>query len=559
MHSIWFKDISNNLLFKKKSLSILVRYISSSLLKKEKFNEVFPDDIVNDTYPRIVFISVSDGNMQAKVFVGCSQGILSAINKSINKIVAFFPGNICSVKVDFVNESYNNITLDAEQIINIKYNLLGLANDDMREIVILNEEIIYNKLFHDEGVVNPSYCELYFKDKFKLFMDEVDKNTNSWSSFTTKSFYIDGDGIVELYRGHKLSSELTKKNIKCSLDKAGKYLISSIDSKGKFNYIYDPIRNQNSLQYNMLRHCGTVYSLLELYELFKDTKFLDAAVLGIQYLMDFMKPVTIKDVQTVCLIEHNAIRLGGNGLALLALAKYTKLTKDYQYKETMENLAKWIKHSQDSNGNFSIHKQSALTDEVSDYRSDYYPGEAIFALLRLYEIDSNYEWVDVSTKAVDYIINNLAEETIQNHHHWFMYSLNELYSIVPDKKYVEHSQKIANAIIDFQVKDTPSLDMIGCFGNISSTSTATRIEGLLADYKLCQKANYDSELQRIMETIKLGISFQLQTQYATESAMYFINPQWVLGAFAQSFTEPSIRIDYIQHNISALVNFYNTL
>jgi hypothetical protein len=38
--------------------------------------------------------------------------------------------------------------------------------------------------------------------------------------------------------------------------------------------------------------------------------------------------------------------------------------------------------------------------------------------------------------------------------------------------------------------------------------------------------------------------------------MYFDDPQRVIGAFRESLTSPVVRIDTVQHNISALLSLY---
>ena len=64
------------------------------------------------------------------------------------------------------------------------------------------------------------------------------------------------------------------------------------------------------------------------------------------------------------------------------------------------------------------------------------------------------------------------------------------------------------------------------------------------------------EAIRILDTLQLGVRFQLQTQFRPESVMYLDNPQRAMGGFHASLTDYEIRNDYVQHNISALLAFY---
>ena len=62
-----------------------------------------------------------------------------------------------------------------------------------------------------------------------------------------------------------------------------------------------------------------------------------------------------------------------------------------------------------------------------------------------------------------------------------------------------------------------------------------------------------------MAAIRLGVAFQLQTQFRPESVLYVSDPQRALGGFRRSLTNYEIRIDYVQHNISSLLGLYRIL
>src|SRR3989344_1912810 len=46
----------------------------------------------------------------------------------------------------------------------------------------------------------------------------------------------------------------------------GDYLLRHLDARGQFDYRYEPLTDKVAADYNILRHAGTTYSLLELYE-----------------------------------------------------------------------------------------------------------------------------------------------------------------------------------------------------------------------------------------------------------------------------------------------------
>ena len=73
-----------------------------------------------------------------------------------------------------------------------------------------------------------------------------------------------------------------------------------------------------------------------------------------------------------------------------------------------------------------------LPGKASDFISDYYPGEALYALMKLYRSDGNRRWLEAARRGVDWIIQvRDADKSIGQltHDHWLMYALRELYAV----------------------------------------------------------------------------------------------------------------------------------
>jgi len=123
--------------------------------------------------------------------------------------------------------------------------------------------------------------------------------------------------------------------------------------------------------------------------------------------------------------------------------------------------------------------------------------------------------------------------------------------------YLDHALRIARAIVQSQNQDPVYPDWRGSYYRPPrSTPTATRMEGLYAAYQLARDFGDWQEAKTILESIQLGIAFQLQTQFRPESVLYLKDPQRALGGVHRSLTNFEIRIDYVQHNISSLLGLY---
>lgn len=325
----------------------------------------------------------------------------------------------------------------------------------------------------------------------------------------------------------------------------GGYLVSHMHEDGSFVYEYDPVSGKTSDDYNILRHAGTTYSLFELYEATGDKKYLDAGERALTYLIDHVIPCP-NIPEAACVEELGEIKLGGNGLAVLAFAKHAEVTGNKNHLSLAGRLAQWIVGVQSPSGEFTIHKMT-VGGGIDDFVSEYYPGEAMFGLAKLSEVTGERAWLDAAHKAAGWMIasrEGIATENLP-HDHWFLYALNELHKDKPEPTYVDHAKKLTEAIAAAQHQGLTGdkADWNGGYYNPPrSTPTATRNEGLGAAYELFVRAGEAAYAQVAKDAMEHGIAFTLRTQDKN-------------GGFHESLDEYAIRIDYVQHNISALLAF----
>lgn len=366
----------------------------------------------------------------------------------------------------------------------------------------------------------------------------------------TKALYTAGAGILLLaiaaVTRSSFSASLSESKYLSAAQAGGDYLVAAMYDDGSFAYEYDPGTDEVSDGYNILRHAGTAYSLLELYEATNDQKYLASGEKAIAYLID--QVISCPMIPAAACVEEDAeVKLGGNALAILALAKHAEVTGNKHHIPLTERLAGFIVGVQSPSGEFTVHK---MTDGVvNDFKSEYYPGEAMFGLAKLSEVSGDRKWLEAAHKGARWIITvrDAAVPTAQlPHDHWFLYALNELAKDKQESMYVDHAKKLTEAIAAAQhVGLTGEQEDWngGYFDPPRSTPTATRNEGLAAAYELFTRAGETAYATTVAkETMERGIDFTLRTQDAN-------------GGFHESLDEEVIRIDYVQHNISALLAF----
>jgi hypothetical protein len=243
------------------------------------------------------------------------------------------------------------------------------------------------------------------------------------------------------------------------------------------------------------------------------------------------------------------------------LAKYQQVTGDTRYLERANKIAKFVEFQQKPSGEFASKYYYGETDEV--FESLYYPGEAMYGMLRLYKLTGDRHLVDVVAKGLDFIALVRDKDRTPadvEPDHWMMYALSEAYPLIPKPHYIMHIKKIGEGIrMDVHGADAKFPDYVGgFFKSVGSTPAATRNEGLIAGYRLLAERK-DPVAEAWLTTIRAVAAFQLRCQLADESAMYLRNPAKAYGGFKKSLKEFEMRNDYTQHNVSALLGLARIL
>ncbi len=524
---IWFADITHLSELQDRDFKTLANYSFKKLNNFDIKKITFSKAIQTDKKPRIVFLSVSDGQAKANVYKGAGLGLLNATNLAISSYLKAKKINYIPkwLRLDIVSE-----VVDSKgKNINFDKTLFGFATDRQASEAFLSPEMIANRL-----ITEKSKKALYF--------------------FYTKSYFADGKKVFELYRNHQRLKDLNNQKLLYAAVAAGEYFKRTVDENGKFVYLYLPIKDEIGSSYNILRHAGSIWSILQLYGVTKDKELLNIAKRGINYLKRQAKQCKNSTSKPLCIIERDAFKLGGNGLAAVAIAEYQKITGDETYNNLLLSLGDGMLERLEKNGNFRSHKERYSTGQVLDFRSSYYPGEAILALLKIYELkNKDKKWIDAAIRAAHYRINHDPHYSIEKRDHWFLYALSDLYRYEKNNLYLTHAFKIADYILQNQLKDQKYPDQNGAYFKTSVTSTATKSEAVCAAYKLAKDFGYTDNQSRYKKSLIKSIIYQLQFQARPELTMYFNNPNFALGGFYKDIGKYNIRNDYVQHNLSSIV------
>jgi hypothetical protein len=347
-------------------------------------------------------------------------------------------------------------------------------------------------------------------------------------------------------------------------------LCQLINPKGKFTYLYDAkTGKKDNTKYNLPRHYGALWSILVVMERFPDKipahnifKVMDAVQwVRKKYVRLQHSPPPAENLNIwEFVVWHGYIKLGANALALLAISQLIRQLLKWRDNKAIaldivdhlelikhaEQLAVGIHKMRLDNGKF-VHKAVFDTMLPEEFESEYYVGEALFALghwrttCQMLNSASIIEATDFgSYQAYPIIIGlmkNLAAEkygvAIQSH--WMLYAIsNEI-------RFGSFGEEL-KTYLDALVADI--LERPDYRRDKRSTPIACRSEGLLTALPI-----YDFDMEKrekILQT--LDVNIMLQLQYAKKD-----------GSIVRGNNSNEVRIDYIQHNITAFSGYVKLL
>ena len=244
--------------------------------------------------------------------------------------------------------------------------------------------------------------------------------------------------------------------------------------------------------------------------------------------------------------KDDEIKLGGCGVAVVALSEYSDVFQNEQYLPLCRALGEGILTLLDQSSGEYYHVLNGDFSRKEPFRTVYYDGEATFALCRLYSLTGEQRWLEAAQSAINHFI---AADYSQYKDHWVAYSMNEITKHIPDNP----------AYYAFALKNAQdNLQIIG----ERDTTYHTYLELLMATFEVydrMQKNNVsvaDFDLPLFLQTIYTRADRQLNGYFYPEYAMYMKNPQRILNTFMVRHDGYRVRIDDVQHNIGGYYLYY---
>ena len=472
------------------------------------------------------------------------------------------------VKIDVAIEASGSQAFDPQgRVSTIERTLEGLWLT-AAGLLLLPEELVSRRLVNSDGSLQWPRLRFYLAEGVRPGVRVASNpglDGRHYQIVRFDSFAESEEGhLVRLFRGNELSIEPTEDRLQRAVGAAADFLLRHRRPDGSYHYRYQPKWNDYGDGDNLLRQAGTSYATLELYRALGDERLLEAARATLGWLLARTRPppaeVDRADWRALVSPGEEA-KLGGAALLVLALVEHQRVSGDRRFFGQAQELARFMHFMQDEDGHFRSKFFYGPPDEEV-FESVYYPGEAVLALVRLYGIDPNPMWLETARRGADWLIGvRDAGKPVSAlpHDHWLLMGLSELSQLTDQAGHEQHAEKIGRAIVRaVRRSSSDNPDWIGSFYTPPrSTPTATRSEALVAMHALATRSGRDPQPYR--DALLLMTGFQLRTQLTPVNSIYLPRPERGLGGFRRSLNNWEVRIDYVQHNASAMLGVLRLL
>lgn len=336
------------------------------------------------------------------------------------------------------------------------------------------------------------------------------------------------------------------------------------DGRFVYNSSADPDIKYSNVQYNALRHAGTLYSMylceryLSIYSL-KEKRYLASKY----FVENYVKQISPDMFAVVSNPKEEGLdfpqaKTGGTGLALIGLSNlYPEGKIDLKILRGLGNFALYM---QKPDGSFYSKYNVPQKEKDEKFVSLYYPGEVAYGLLFLNEVDPQQKWVESSKNALLYLANSRKNKgTNVPFDHWAMLATRKLFEtpdngLTADEKLLlqKHAEQMANSILDNQIVDIGNTYRGGFVENLRLCSIGTIMEGFVAIYYCTD----DEKLRaKVLNALTLGTDFlsRFQVKEGERKGGIPTNAFWNLSNADDK--SKVIRIDNVQHVLSAWITY----
>ena len=362
--------------------------------------------------------------------------------------------------------------------------------------------------------------------------------------------------ITDLYRYNILinQEQINNNFIYSRLKLAKNWFLNNINPKTwLLEYMYYPSKDEHeSEENNHIRQLASMWIMTELDLFFWENNFKELAQTTYDYYLDFYK-----DKWDYAYLDIHKVTIANNAFLIMALLNsydYNLTFRDgLTQNQIIEQLGNGIIEMQKEDGSYNT--KFLMT---SNSWENFYPGESMLALMKLYNHSWKEKYLESVKKAFPYYQEYWRKHKNTAFIPWHSQVEYLLYKATNNEEYAKFAFEMTDWILNTQWVSSKYPDEIWGFPrNAPRISTTSYMEGINDVYKIAVDMGDKERIEKYWKAIKLATRFILQLQFTEENSFYLDNNTKAIWGFKQSLTNNQLRNDNTQHASSSLMKIYN--
>ena len=262
--------------------------------------------------------------------------------------------------------------------------------------------------------------------------------------------------------------------------------------------------------------------------------------------------------------------VGTTALSIFTLLDLYDRTADSKYLEAAKLGGNWLTTMQESDGWMKAYKEYKGGEWVyGEKKSLLYNGQVLSALSRLYKVTGEKRYYDAAEKIAQCFTEKVEKEgcylgddyrsknSISSA--WVVMSLLDFYKINQDEYYKDIILECSSELLERQKQDTDEPLYYGTWDRAYSTSgNGWLAEVMMEMYKFCQEQNMGG-CDEYQEAVVKVIWWIIQNTYSEENTFFLKEPQKAIGGSFWNYENRYVRTDSVCHAVNAYVGIINDL
>lgn len=396
--------------------------------------------------------------------------------------------------------------------------------------------------------------------------DSTGRGIDGLLRIETETLSADAGGVHRLVRTRSTPPSLSAAGVEQVVRAAQRYIETAQEPDGTFRYSLDPVTGkEDRATLNLPRQAGTTYALCELGKG-------DSLTGTVQRALGAFEPTEHRFGDFSALNDGTGFGLGKSALPLLSLLRCRKLAGNAGDR-LIGQLSRLMLKLQRDNGSFYPALDEKTLRGTGDHEQLYAAGQAVLAMVLLEQQLGELKGTAAEPLPSAAAVRGTLDRAMAFYGgpYWprplrdFFFFEEGWHCLAAKHALSSHRNDAYERLcIDYVASrkrfvtrsaNTAEPNFVGGYGVSDlfpprNTATAGLGEALNAAIAIRQKRGEDVSSDKLL--LRDVVSFLQRAQWSEASCYACLKPQLVVGGFSQMLAAPDIRIDYVQHAMSAV-------